>query len=146
MTAEFIKDLSILGHLIDYCNDIEDTINYFGDDFIEFQNNRIYKHSISMCVMQIGELTKSLSLDFRNNHPEMTWKDAIGMRNLFAHGYWEMNEELIWKAIHNNTNVLKNICKEVLAENQDLIDIHLFGEREDKLEELESELDDDLEL
>ena len=54
MTAEFIKDLSILGHLIDYCNDIEDTVNYFGDDFIEFQNNRIYKHSISMCVMQIA--------------------------------------------------------------------------------------------
>ena len=133
MTTETIRDLSVLGHMLDYCIDIENTINEYGNDFAIFSNNRIFKHAVSMCIMQIGELVNSLSQNFQANHPEIAWREIRKMRNFFAHGYWEMNEKKIWKSAQDNIPYIKNLCVKVLNENKDLIDVCSFGLDEEKL-------------
>lgn len=133
MTTETIRDLSVLGHMLDYCIDIENTIKEYGNDFKTFSENRIFKHAVSMCIMQIGELVNSLSRDFQENHSEIAWREIRKMRNFFAHGYWEMNEKKIWESAQKNIPYIKNLCAKVLNENKDLIDVCSFGLDEEKL-------------
>ena len=133
MTTEMIRDLSVLGHMLDYCIDIDDAIKQYGNDFKAFSDNRTFKHAVSMCIMQIGELINKLSKDFQGKHSEIEWRNIRGIRNFFAHGYWEMNEEKIWDTVQNNISDIKKLCTEVLNENKDLIDVCSFGPDEEKL-------------
>lgn len=141
MTTGLIRDLSILGHMLDYCHDIEDAVNQYGNDINIFLNNRTYKNAVSMCIMQIGELTNKLSKEFKNDNPDIHWKEIVGMRNHFAHGYWEMNSQKIWDSVQQIPEV-ERLCATILEENKDLIDTNLFGITEEKTEII----DEDLEL
>lgn len=46
----------------------------------------------------IGEATKKLSVDFRNNYPNIPWKRMAGMRDKLIHDYVRIDLETIWDA------------------------------------------------
>ena len=48
--------LTVLIHMRKYCNEIIETNEKFGNDFNEFETNHIYRNSVSMAILQIGEL------------------------------------------------------------------------------------------
>ena len=50
------RNISILEHIVSYCQQIEQTIERFGDDRVTFQNDPIYRNAAALCIFQIGEL------------------------------------------------------------------------------------------
>lgn len=79
-------DLQRLSHIRDYCLEIEQTIKRYGDSFDTFSEDKDYQKSISFSIMQIGELSNSLSDDYRKQTADIIpWSAIRGMRNLFAH-------------------------------------------------------------
>ena len=52
-----------------------------------FLNNEILKRATGMTAINIGELTKNLSMEFRENYPQVAWKDAARFRDVIAHKY-----------------------------------------------------------
>ena len=58
------RDISILKHMLRYCNEIEKTINRFGNNIEMFKNDNDYKDSLSMKIFQIGELANHLTDEF----------------------------------------------------------------------------------
>ncbi len=63
-----MKEPKVLIAIIKYCNIINDTKYFFGDDYSKFENNSIYKNAILTPVTQIGELVKKLPMDFRTKY------------------------------------------------------------------------------
>jgi len=59
------------------------------------ENTMIYK-AIVMSLLNIGELSTHLSDEFTVSHPEIPWKHMTGMRNIAAHGYHNMNLNIVW--------------------------------------------------
>ncbi len=109
------KDKSVLMHIIKYCDDIETTINRFGDDFSFFENDIDYKNSISMSIMQIGELTTHLSDQFRKATAEqIPWNLIKAMRNHCAHGYFYMDNKEIYETAKDDVPDLKRKCLGIL--------------------------------
>ena len=45
----------------------------------------------------IGEATKRLSEEFRNQHPEIPWRSMAGMRDVVIHGYDHVDIEEVWR-------------------------------------------------
>jgi len=43
----------------------------------------------------IGEAARSISQAFRDAHPEIPWRQIIGLRNVLAHEYGEIRQERI---------------------------------------------------
>ncbi|MCL2445687.1 MAG: hypothetical protein FWD06_02835 [Oscillospiraceae bacterium] len=62
------SDLQRLAHIKQYCEDVADAILTFGNDFDAFENNRHFVNAVSMCIMQIGELTGMLSPEFKEQN------------------------------------------------------------------------------
>lgn len=50
----------------------------------------------------IGEAANRLSDDFRQQHSTIPWKDIIGMRNILAHQYDDVNADEVWQVIHQD--------------------------------------------
>jgi uncharacterized protein with HEPN domain len=61
------------------------------------------QHIVSMSFIIIGECANRLSEEFREANSQIPWTDIIAVRNIAAHGYWELDTEIIWEAI--NTSV-----------------------------------------
>ena len=108
------RNLTLLLHMQNYCNEIIETMKKYKYDFEKFDNDYIFKNSISMEIFQIGELANHLTADYRNETEEQAkWHEIISMRNFVAHGYSKMDAEVIFKAAKNDVpNLLKFIKKE----------------------------------
>ena len=63
----------------------------------------IQKQSAILYQIQIvGEATKRLSREFREQHPELPWDDMAGMRDIIVHQYDRLDLDLIWRTIQEN--------------------------------------------
>ena len=45
----------------------------------------------------IGEASKNLSSELRENHPQIAWRDIMRMRDKIVHHYFRLNLETIWQ-------------------------------------------------
>ncbi|GHV40770.1 antitoxin [Clostridia bacterium] len=108
-------DFERLKHMRRYCEDVNLAILRFGNSFETFIGDTDYFNSVSMSIMQIGELSKGLSDEFKNStRAQMPWGIIRGMRNRFAHGYDTMDEGEIWKTATKDIPILLNFCNSVI--------------------------------
>ena len=54
------RDNDILLKIVEYCDEIKNTQQRFGDDISSLQSDSAYRNAVSMCILQIGELTTKL--------------------------------------------------------------------------------------
>ena len=107
----FDRDISILTHIVSYCDQIEQTILRFGNDYVTFENDQIYRNAAALCILQIGELVGKLSDDFRMAHPDVPWRQIKAMRNIVAHSYGSVESETTWEIMTEDIPRLKQYCK-----------------------------------
>jgi uncharacterized protein with HEPN domain len=70
----------------------------------------------------IGEATKRLSQDFRNQHPNVPWKEIAGMRDVITHEYDEVDLDEVWTVINENLpQLLEYIEPLVLPEDDEML-------------------------
>lgn len=62
----------------------------------------------------MGEATKRLSRQFREQHPEVPWDDIAGMRDIVAHQYDRIDLDIVWQVIQRNIPELLNVLVTLL--------------------------------
>ena len=108
------RDLSILQHIISYCEQIEQTVVHFGNEAEIFAENKIYRNAAALCILHIGELVGKLTEEFRQQHPAVPWRQIKAMRNIVAHSYGSVDPETTWEIITGDIPVLKKYCYSIL--------------------------------
>jgi len=63
----------------------------------------------------IGEAIRTIPQDFRNLHPEISWRQIYGMRNILVHHYFGINLDQVWTAVEHDLPVLKSSVDALLA-------------------------------
>ena len=58
------RDLTVLLHMKEYCEQIEKTFDMFGKNIEDFNINVVFRNAISMPIFQIGELVNHLTEDY----------------------------------------------------------------------------------
>ncbi len=112
-------DVDVLEHIRDYCLDIQNTVNRFGNDKSIFENDRDYRNSVCMSLLQIGELTGHLSDDFKlKTRGQIYWPAIKGMRNIFAHNYGAIDIDRIWETTANDISQLYAFCVEIITQSE----------------------------
>lgn len=110
------RNMETLIKISNYCNEVELTINRFGRDSEIFHNDRDYKNSICISLLQIGELTTHLSEDFRSTFSkEVDWRGCKVLRNIVAHRYGTVNYDIVWKAATEEIPEIKSFCDDKIA-------------------------------
>lgn len=107
----------ILRHILEDCSDIQSFIADMNE--VEFIENNMVKKAVCMSLINIGELVKSLPIDFCENHSELPWKKIAGMRDITAHKYKQLDMVAVWR-----------VAKERIPELLSFINTFLEGEAE----------------
>ena len=116
-------DIDILRHILKYCDNIEALIARFGSNIEVFKADLAFRDSVSMNILQIGELTGHLSDDYRSQTKDkMPWPAIKAMRNLFAHNYGQMNISVIWSTATENIPELKIFCQSEISKAEPIDD------------------------
>ena len=77
-------------------------------DYEEFNIDEMLKRAVCMTVINIGELVKSLSEEFRLEHKEIPWKSIAGFRDIAAHKYQTLNMLDVFHTVEKDFPVLRN--------------------------------------
>jgi len=89
------------------------------DDFLEDKRTQ---QAVIMSLIIIGEAaTKVMDgyADFVQAHPEVPWRSMRGMRNRIAHGYFDINLDVVWDTVQA---ALPELLKQLPAVRQDAED------------------------
>ncbi len=98
---------------IDACSFVEGQRK---DDFLADKRTQ---QAVILSLVIIGEAAAKLLQsygDFVIRHPEMPWSSMKGMRNRLAHGYFDINLEVVWETV---TNALPSLIERMPAVLED---------------------------
>ena len=68
----------------------------------EFLADRRTQQAVIMSLVIIGEAaTRIMDTDtaFAHAHPEVPWQSMRGMRNRMAHGYFDIDLDIVWETV-----------------------------------------------
>ena len=91
--------------LQDWNKDIQNVDDYYStpEGMKNLAASCMLIEAIGEGVKQIDKLTQSSLLDER---PEIPWQDVIGIRNHIAHGYFDIDGDIVLDVIKNNLDEL----------------------------------------
>jgi uncharacterized protein with HEPN domain len=70
----------------------------------EFLTDKRTQQAVIMNLVIIGEAATKLlkdHADFLELYPEVRWRSMKGMRNRIAHGYFEINLDVVWETLQS---------------------------------------------
>ena len=91
------NDSVYLQHILDAIEQIE--IYTSSKSYDEFLRERLIQDGVVRQLEIIGEASRKLSSEFREQQPEIPWQQIIGLRNRVIHAYFEINLTIIWEVI-----------------------------------------------
>lgn len=114
------RDFNVLQHIINYCDNIFETVERFGNDFNTFSKDNVYKNAAAMCLLQIGELTTHFTDDFKNTYQRIPWNKVKALRNVVAHNYGKIDAEILWETVEKDIPELRKYCVEIMQQLSDV--------------------------
>jgi uncharacterized protein with HEPN domain len=93
--------------LIDIANAIRRILRYTnGISKLELETNDEKLSAILYQITIIGEATKRLSQEVRQQHPEIPWREMAGMRDVIVHEYDQLDFDVVWDVVENKLSEL----------------------------------------
>jgi|APTNR8051073442_1049403.scaffolds.fasta_scaffold14754_3 uncharacterized protein with HEPN domain len=112
-----IREKLYLVQLIEGCHNALSFVE--GYSKVDFMGDAKTQHAVSMALISIGESSKKLlekHLEFTQKYPEIEWAKICGQRNRIAHGYHDIDWEVVWKTVCEDLADLEKKCGDILKQ------------------------------
>jgi uncharacterized protein with HEPN domain len=101
-------------HMLDHAREAVEMI--VGLHRTDLDNNRQLNLALVRLLEIVGEAAARVHEDFRQQHPEIPWRDIADLRNRLIHGYDSINFDILWAILREDMPPLiarlENILKE----------------------------------
>ena len=95
-------------YLINIKECIENIESYTVEGKEAFQQNRMMQDAVIRNLEIIGEATKLLSSEMREQYPDIPWRKMAGLRDVLIHDYLRVDLEEVWMIVDMNLPDLKS--------------------------------------
>lgn len=104
-------------YLQDILDAMEAAESFVADtSFEELEDDRRTQFALQRAFEIIGEATKQLGEEIRNQHPGVPWRDIAGMRDKLIHEYFAVNLEIVWETVHRDFPEVRPRIRRILEE------------------------------
>lgn len=79
-----------------------------------FDESDLYQSAVLFKLMIVGEAASNISLDIRNRYTDVDWQSLKGFRNIIAHEYFSLNQDIVWDSAQNDAVVLIKQVQNIL--------------------------------
>ena len=80
----------------------------------EFLTDEKTKRAVGMTAINIGELTKHLTMEFREEYSQVEWKNAARFRDIVAHKYETLNMLDVYETVTKDFPEMKLQIEKIL--------------------------------
>lgn len=109
------RDIENLQAIIRYCEDIEYLVSLHGSDEEDFFDNISLQYGCAFSLIQIGEHTKLLSVEFKETYPEIDWRGVAAMRDFTVHNYPKVHIPRMRSTVLEEVPLLKEMCQNIMC-------------------------------
>ncbi|NBD17701.1 MAG: DUF86 domain-containing protein [Cyanobacteria bacterium] len=103
-----------------YLSNIKDCIENIEAYTIEgkevFLQNRMMQDAVIRNLEIIGEATKLLSSETREQYPNVPWRRMAGLRDVLIHNYLRVDLEEVWMIVETNLPDLKSKINQIIID------------------------------
>jgi uncharacterized protein with HEPN domain len=90
-----------------------------GESKEQFSGDRLVAYAVVRAVQLVGQAARGVSDELQAAHPEIPWRQMIGMRNVVVHDYADVDLALVWKTVRKDLPDLIPCLRAILAKDGD---------------------------
>ena len=106
-------DRERLQDMLDSCQML---LKHLGGKRTELDDDPVAQAAAQRWIEIIGEAAARLSPELQAAHPEVPWSDVIGMRHVLAHGYFDIDVDIVWEVVDRDVPALVTELSRLLDE------------------------------
>jgi uncharacterized protein with HEPN domain len=91
------RDLVRIRHMLDAARVAHQAVQNETRESLE--TNDILKLALQKVVEIIGEAASRVTPETRDQHPQLSWRQMIAMRNILIHAYFDVELDELWNAV-----------------------------------------------
>ncbi len=85
-----------------------------GLDYDDFRKDDKAIYAVIRAFEIIGEAARQIPEDVRDAHPEIQWREIMGMRNKLTHEYFGVNTEVVWRTVNEDLPIIIPALRKML--------------------------------
>ncbi len=96
------RSTDYIGHMLEAAKTAESYID--GMERIDFMDDKRTQQAVILNIVVMGEAATKLIRDYPElveRYPQVHWKSIKGMRNRIAHGYFDINLDVVWDTVRD---------------------------------------------
>jgi len=106
------NDTIYLRHILEAIEKIEHYL--LNTTYKSFSANDMMIDAVVRELEIIGEASSKLSKEFKDNHPDVAFRDATDMRNFLIHEYFGVRKEIVWETCQEDLPKVKKLIDDLL--------------------------------
>lgn len=102
-----------------YVKDIITNLDFIIDHMLgktkeELEQDEVLTDSMVFRLIQISEISKNLSDEFKDEHSDISWNDITALRNRLVHDYGNVDMSIVFDTLTKDIPELKKQIEKVL--------------------------------
>ncbi len=113
-----LRAVDYVQHIVDAIAQVNDYVGNLSKD--NFLLDKRTQHAVILNLIVMGEAATQITdecPDFAATYAQVPWKHMRGMRNRMAHGYFDINLEVVWETVQQS---LPELQQQLLAIQREL--------------------------
>jgi len=107
------RDDAVVLDLLEACRSALEFLGTMSRD--QFALDKKTRSAVLHQLLILGEATKRLSIEFRDKHAEIPWRELAGMRDRVIHAYDRVDLDMVWFAPKKRLPALQEFLEKWVA-------------------------------
>lgn len=108
------RNLAHLSDMLGFVDELEAMLA--GQTLAGFTADRMRQLAVEKLFLNLGEAASRIDPAFRAQCADLPWRQMIGLRNLLAHGYEQVAQETLFKAVQCDLPALVPVLRRLLSQ------------------------------